>query len=206
MDLAEILYNLQEVPGFAECIARMRNGDIEGTYAELDFGRMLYLRQIRFRYVVPRGRTGSDSDIEVVYPNGLVVCGDAKCKIESTEFSWKTIDYTLEAARSQLPDDRPGIVFVKLPPRWLEIPHFADICVAVASDFLRTTRRVVSVKYYTAQITFVDGALQFQQFAQEISNPITDFGNFHNWNILHMVDSIPPWWKRIILYPDGKAR
>ena len=42
MLLAEALYNLQNVPGFDECITRMRDGDIEGTYAELDFGRMLF--------------------------------------------------------------------------------------------------------------------------------------------------------------------
>ena len=212
MDLAEILYNLQNVSGFDQCIAKMREGDIEGTYAELDFGRMLYRRQIPFRYVVPRGLKGSDYDVEVIYPNGLVVCGDAKCKIEATEFSAKTIDDTLEAARRQLPNDRPGIVFVKLPPRWMEIPRFADICVAVARGFLRTTRRVVSVKYYTAPITFRDGALHVQHFAKEISNPLTDFEAFHDWDILPMMimppewNGIPPWWKRVILPRDGEAR
>src|SRR6266446_2875642 len=138
MDLAELLYNLQNVRGFDECIARMRDGDIEGTHAELDFGRMLYLQQIPFRYVVPSGRKGSDYDIEIIYWNGLVVCGDAKCKVEATEFSAKTIDNTLEKAQRQLPDNRPGIVFVKVPPKWIEIPNFANICVAVARDFLRT--------------------------------------------------------------------
>jgi hypothetical protein len=55
IDLAEILYNLQDVSGFDECISRMRDGDIEGAYAELDFGRMLYLNSIKFRYVAPQG-------------------------------------------------------------------------------------------------------------------------------------------------------
>jgi hypothetical protein len=32
MDLAEVIYNLQRVPGFDECLTRMRDGDIEGTY------------------------------------------------------------------------------------------------------------------------------------------------------------------------------
>ena len=31
MDLAEVIYNLQPVPGFDECITRLRDGDIEGT-------------------------------------------------------------------------------------------------------------------------------------------------------------------------------
>jgi hypothetical protein len=212
MDLAELLYNLQNVPGFDECIARMRNGDIEGTHAELDFGRMLYLHKIRFRYVIPSGLKGRDYDVDVIYPNGLAVCGDAKCKVETTEFGTKTIDDTLEKARSQLPADRPGIVFVKLPPKWMEIPNFATISAAVARDFLRTTKRVVSVKYYTSPITFIDDMLKVQHAFQEVSNPITDFGNFQNWNIFRINlmrpewNGMPPWWQRIIFYPDGKVR
>ena len=31
IDLAEVIYNLQTVTGFDNCIARMRDGDIEGT-------------------------------------------------------------------------------------------------------------------------------------------------------------------------------
>jgi len=213
MDLAELLYNLQNVSGFDECITRMRNGDIEGTYAELDFGRMLYIHQIRFRYVVPSGVRGSSYDVDVIYPNGLPVCGDAKCKSEATEFSAKTIDYTLGKARGQLPDDRPGIVFVKLPPKWMEIENIADVCGAIARDFLRTTRRVVSVKYYTNPLMFIDGMFRIQHVFMEISNPITDFGHFHDWDIFHTYvmhpewkNGMPPWWQRIMFYPDGEVR
>jgi hypothetical protein len=48
MMLAELLYNLQHIPGFDECITKMRDGDIEGTHAELDFGRMLYIHEFDF--------------------------------------------------------------------------------------------------------------------------------------------------------------
>ena len=43
IDLAEVIYNLQRVQNFDNCIARMRDGNIEGTAAELDLGRMLYV-------------------------------------------------------------------------------------------------------------------------------------------------------------------
>ena len=91
IDLAEVLYNLQHVPGFDDCIAKMRNGDIEGTYAELDLGRMLYLNQVYFRYVVPQKVKGLDYDVEVEYPDGVIACAEAKCSIESTELSANTI-------------------------------------------------------------------------------------------------------------------
>jgi hypothetical protein len=212
MDLAELLYNLQHVVGFDECITRMRDGDIDGTYAELDFGRMLYLHQIKFRYVVPSGLKGSDYDVDIIYPNGLAVCGDAKCKVETTEFSWKTIDGTLETARSQLPDEKPGIVFVKIPPKWMETANSANLCHAVGREFLRTTKRVVSVKYYASPLTFMNGVLGIHHAFMEISNPITDFGNYQNWDIFRKNalppewNGMPPWWQRIMFYPDGKPR
>jgi hypothetical protein len=213
MDLAELLYNLQHVAGFDECIKRMRDGDLEGTYAELDFGRMLYIHKINFRYVIPSGVKGHSYDVLIRYPNGLTVCADAKCKAEATEFSAKTIDDTLEKARSQLPDDQPGIVFVKLPPRWMEITNCADVCGAVARDFLRTTKRVVSVKYYSAPIMFIDGSLRIQHAFMEISNPITDFGHFKDWDIFDTYamhpdwkNGMPTWWQRIMFYPDGVPR
>jgi hypothetical protein len=146
MDLAEVIYNLQPVPGFDECITRMRAGDIEGAYAELDFGRMLYLKKVPFRFVVPQGTTGRDYDIEIEYPNGTIASADAKCKIEGTDFSSNTIENTLKKARKQLPDSMPGIVFVKVPPRWIADANSVATMLEVARSFLRGTQRVVSVK------------------------------------------------------------
>jgi hypothetical protein len=167
MDLAEVIYNLQLVPGFDESITRMRDGDIEGTYAELDFGRMLYLNNVPFRFVVPQGTTGFDYDIEVEYPNGVIASADAKCKIEGTDFSANTIENTLKKARKQLPDDVPGIVFVKVPPRWIADEKCIAATLEVARSFLRTTRRVVSVKFYSSPITFSNNVLRHDHAYKE---------------------------------------
>jgi hypothetical protein len=148
IDLAELLYNLQLVEGFDDCLDRMRQGDIEATYAELDLGRMLFWHHVLFRYVKPTGVTGADYDVDIIYPNGLHICGDAKCKVEGTDFNARSIGYSLSKARKQLPDDQPGIVFVKIPPRWYNEPNFIKLASAAALEFLRTTRRVVSVKFY----------------------------------------------------------
>jgi hypothetical protein len=52
---------------------------------------------------------------------------------------------------------------------------------------------VVSVKYYTSPITFIDGSLKAQHAFKEVSNPITDFGAFHDWDIFRMI-AMPPEW------------
>jgi len=212
MDLAEVIYNLQSVPGFDECITRMRDGDIEGTYAELDFGRMLYLNQVPFRFVVPQGTTGFDYDIEVEYPNGIIASADAKCKIESTDFSENSITNTLKKARKQLPDDSPGIVFVKVPPRWIVSSEITAAMLDVARSFLRGTRRVVSVKYYSSPITLTKNMLRHDHAYKEISNPLTDFGDNADWSIFKKfilppeMNGMPPHWQRLIFFPDGKPR
>jgi hypothetical protein len=146
IDLSELLFNLQHVLGFDDCLSRMKAGDIEGTFAELDLGRMLFWHHVQFRYVRPSGIKGYDYDVDIAYPNGLFACGDAKCKIEGTDFNAKSIRNSLDAARKQLPDGRPGIVFVKIPPRWMREREFVRLSTSTALDFLRSIRRVVSVK------------------------------------------------------------
>jgi hypothetical protein len=108
IDLAKVIYNLQHVPGFDACIARMEAGHVEDTFAELDLGRMLFLNEVLFRFVVPRGVKGKDYDVELTYPDGTIACADAKCALEGSDFTAKSIANKLEKARQQLPADRPG--------------------------------------------------------------------------------------------------
>src|SRR5665213_1914846 len=43
--LAEMLVNLQNVPGFEHPVAQMRNGQVESGFAELDCGKLLYVNE-----------------------------------------------------------------------------------------------------------------------------------------------------------------
>jgi hypothetical protein len=105
VDFAELLYNLQDIPGFYVCIDRIRRGTLEPTYAELDLGRMLYCGGVEFRFVEPQQQKGLDYDIEIRLPDGVLVCADAKCKVDSTDFSVDTVRRSLEKARTQFPTD-----------------------------------------------------------------------------------------------------
>jgi hypothetical protein len=212
IDLSELLYNLQDVLGFDECIRRMRNGDIEGTYAELDFGRMLYLNQVPFRFVVPQQIRKRDYDIEILYPNGVIACADAKCKVETTEFTENGIRNVLKEAREQLPNDRPGIVFVKTPARWISDPLTVAAMLSRARRFLGGVRRIVSVKFYASPVVLRDNVMMHQHAYKEISNPRTDFGDGLNWDIFKKFDlppeynGMPPHWQRILFFPDGRPK
>ena len=216
VDLGELLFNLQHVGGFDECIKRMRDGNIEGTYAELDLGRMLYQSDIAFRFVVGSGKKGDDFDIEITFENDIVVCADAKCKIEATQFSEQTVLNSLHHARNQFPKNKPSIIFVKIPPRWLaERPDIKERLTKVADDFLRGTGRVVSVKYYISNIQWENGHVLHIQAFQEINNHnlINRFDPSRNWDMFEETDEtsgpngfenfsdVPIRWRRLIYYP-----
>jgi hypothetical protein len=222
VDFAELLFNLQHVEGFDDCIKKMRAGDVEGTYAELDLGRMLYQSSVDFRFVITSGQKGDDFDIEIRLNDGTVVCADAKCKIESTDFSERTVLNSLHRARTQFPGRRPSIVFMKVPPRWL-IEHDGPVGTVkvlltnVANKFLRSTGRVVSVKYYVSLIHWEAGHVTHIQAFEEINNhnAANRFDPSRNWDMFEEANEnitpneggefsdVPERWRRLMYYPQG---
>lgn len=213
MDLAELLYNLQYMPGFDECILRMRQGDIEGTLAELNIARLLFLNKVPFRFVIPQGAKKKDYDFDILCPNGQVACADAKCKIDDTNFSENGIRNVLKDARKQLPNDKPGIIFIKTPEHWLANDDFRNKALLVARRFLGGVRRIVSVKFYVEPISFVGNVMRIDLAYKEESNKKTDFGDNVDWNLFRKhnlppeANGMPPHYKRIILsrFRIGKA-
>ena len=187
----------------------MYEGNIEGTLAELDFGRMLFINKVPFLFVILQDVKKLDYDFEILYPSGIVACADAKCKIEATTFTENGIRNVLNEARKQLPNERPGIVFVKVPARWLEDPNFVPLSIQCARKFLGGVPRVVAVKYYCSPVVWANNVLIIRHAFKEVSNPITEFGNNLNWDIFQKGEfppewnGSPPWWQRFFCFPTG---
>ena len=79
--------------------------------------------------------------------DGLVARADTKCKIDSTVLSKNTILNALKEARSQLPDDQPGIVLIKFPANWLKADGHVGTTLEATNEFFRANTRVVSVGF-----------------------------------------------------------
>ena len=213
VDFAELLLNLQDIPGFDNCIDRMQHGVIESTFAELDLGRMLYSGNVDFRFVEPQQKKGLDYDIEITLSDGLVVCADAECKVEATDFSVDSVRRSLEKARTQFLKDRPSIIFMKVPHRWFEEPIHSVSLNSIAETFLRGTGRIVSVKFYVSHIGYRDKALRHDHAFKDISNPNNRFDSSRDWNMFAEPtakggwNGMPPRWKRLLFFPnDGPTR
>jgi len=177
IEFAENLLNLQHIDGFGACMTQMRGGGnkIESTCAELDFGRFLYIHDVEFRFIEPQMTKGADYDFDIIYPDGLTVAADAKCKFESASIKLAGVQRSLRRARGQLPKDRPGIVFVKIPQLWIGDPETARELVNVARTFMATTSRVVSVKFYVSQLTIGNGDLLHRHAIRELTNDACRF-------------------------------
>jgi hypothetical protein len=206
LDFAETLFNLQHIQGFDDRVNQMRAGQIEASFAELDFGRFLHLHDIAFEFVKPSGVKGRDYDCRVEYADGREACADAKCRLEGTEMRAETIRNSLITARSHnLPSDKPGIIFVKVPQAWLEQDEMRKGIHAVADGFLRNTGRIVSVVVYaTAVIELKQQAVMLMRHRfNEFVNGSHRFEMNRNWAIFRD-DKVPeerggahPKWTRL---------
>jgi hypothetical protein len=210
IELAENLFNLQNVEGFDACIEQMKAAaeKIESSCAELDFGRFLYIHDVGFRFVVPQQRRGNDYDFEVTYPDGLTVPADAKCKFENTDP--ESVRNSLIKARKQLPKDRAGMIFVKIPQSWIEEVEVAKALVSVANDFLRHTDRVVSVKFYVSQLEAINNRILHRHGLREVTNVNSRHHAGRNWDLFTNYyvppswNGMPPKWQRIFFFPKTR--
>jgi len=207
LDFAENLFNLQHIEGFDDRVEQMRTGSLEATFAEFDFGRFLYIHDIDFKFVTPCGVAGKDFDYKIRYADGREVCADAKCRLEGTEMRAETILNALRKARTNnLPQDEPGAVFVKVPQSWLEDETVRRGIYATVGDFLRNTKRVVTVVIYAVVVKELKEEkmmLMRHQF-HEFSNPDHRFDQSQSWVLFRDYKvpdewgGMPPKWHRII--------
>jgi len=212
VELAESLYNLQHIPGFDDCIEQIRAGGdkIQSACAELDFARFLYIHEVDFHFVVRKMRKGEDYDFELTYPDGLKVPADAKCKFETTKIDPAGIHKSLKKAKGQLPKDRPGIIFIKVPQSWISDLEVAKEMVNVGKDFLKTTGRIISVKFYVSQLQTVNKMVMHRHALREITNSDSRFHDGRNWDLFtdYPVPSswngMPPKWQRLFFFPNSR--
>jgi hypothetical protein len=209
VDLAELLFNLQNIEGVEKCIDQLKTAkQIETTIAELDVARMLYINDHYFWFNPPGGVEGSDFDFLLMYPNGMLAAIEAKCNIESETFNPATIRNALLKAKKQLPTNIPGIIFVKIHGKVFAQPDFQKDSQRVAIAFLRNTERVASVKFYCEQITYVNGIIGQTHAFWEITNPNHRFSHDMDWNLLtnwrpqqQKWNMLPGKWVKLMYFP-----
>lgn len=197
LQLAEMLFNLQGIEGIDQCLDRLFSGQIEATMAELGFGMFMRMQGANFRYVSPSGVMGQDYDIELIYPDGLTACGDIKCKLDGSAFSKAGLLSTLKKARKQLPPDRPGIAFVKVPQEWVARDTgnlgLGDDIDDLLDEFFRSTKRMVLVAFYSKLTTDRPEGTAINHICRQFENRLSRFVRPGTWGLFDVDRQLPGW-------------
>ena len=217
VDLAESLFNLCRIRGFSDCIERMKTAkNPEPSMAELHIGKMLYANDWSFRFIVPQGKRGDNYDLQIRCHN-QTVCADVKCKINSLVPDSNTITNTLKDSRTQLPADKAGVFFVKIPQEWMKHAGWEKATVQGAKDFfLQGTGRIVSVAFYAEPIHLLGNIAQQGHHFYEVVNPRRRFGRNIDWKFFQRWlpanvgapnsgswNAMPPKYIRLFQFPKG---
>jgi hypothetical protein len=153
--LAEMLLNLQDVPGFVGCLKLLAGGQIEAAYAELEAAKYLVMAGVRFEINKASGRKKSDYDLKVWFQNGEIGCAETKCKSEGNPLREETVLNSLTQARKQLPDNFPGVIFMKIPEDWNSNQDMGDCIRPAVNKFLRGSETVVAVELFESKYQMI---------------------------------------------------
>jgi hypothetical protein len=187
---------------------------VEASLAELEIGRMLYVHDYKFQFNERQAVKRRDYDLEIQLDRWSV-CADVKCKLEITPITATTIISTLEKGRAQLPDNRPGILFVKVPQKWSNRYLYPQLIAdSTRRFFMRGSGRIASVKFYMASLEMGEnGYISQTHKFMEIANPRNRFDRDRSWELFTrrastgippaMATAMPSKWLRLQNFPDS---
>ena len=202
--LAEALFNLQEVEGFAGVHTRLLAGELEPCIGELDAAGFLKRRRERIRFVIPRGSLGDDYDL-VMSRDEIDICCEVKVKLEAETLTEKGAFNSLEQARRQLPKDKPGLIFLRVVGNTnrADLRSKAELIQRAVQRLFAQTQRVVRVILLTRVYEYVEGYQMARDLWRTIPNskskyPVTLLDEFKHKHII--VDLHSPDWTYMAPY------
>ena len=148
VELGEMLFNLQAVPGFHARLEALKTKDLTSAVGELDAAKLLACSEIPFSFVEPSGQRGLDYEARVHLPSGRIGSCEVKTKSEETCMTDRTILNSLKDAGKQVPKDAPLIVFLKIPNHWLTDPGLKGATDTATTKFFRDYGRAIAVVFF----------------------------------------------------------
>lgn len=190
--LAEMVFNLQEIPGFGSRLRRLPLVDLESAVAELEGARLLALSDLPIKFVDESAQQGAIYDVEVDLPAGGPTCCEMKCKMEKTLLRKEAIEKSLKkAAHRQLPSSSPGIVFLKIPEDWVAEPRIGEIVDSAVHHFFQNYKRVIAaIVFWEEWHQLQNGPLLRLAKFREMTNYKSRFHDPKNVGLLKSYDQI----------------
>jgi len=150
--LGECLYNLQQIEGYANQLARLKSiEDIESIVAELEGAKLFFRRGINIEFNHPVGVKGSDYDLKVKVDSGEYIPCEVTCAQEGTPFSDSILLNKLRAKNDQLPKETAGLLIIKIPESWVSDSNCVNKVQASLSRFFSNSKRIGCVMFIWEQ-------------------------------------------------------
>lgn len=143
--LAKAIFNLRHVEGFAEHTKTLAQGNLESCTSDLKVFAHLFRVGLRFRIVSPTGKKGLDYDLEILNDDEFNIPCEVKSKAEEVELTQTTVLNSLKQACTQLPNDRGGIIFLKIPDDWVHNEEISRVIQSALNRFFGQSKRVIAV-------------------------------------------------------------
>ena len=149
--IGESLFLLRSCSGFDEICRRLATREMRPAYFELLAAKTFFRHGFDIEAKPEVGRLKEDFDF-------IAARGDLRINVEVTalqerEFNETTLLNALNGKRTQLPKDKPAVIFCTLPFGWeaamVERPDWLE---TVARRFLRGTRRINNLVINMEQI------------------------------------------------------
>jgi len=190
-NLADMLFNLWNVKGFSNCCDEFLTGHLQSAMSVLYAGMLLKQQGYAFSFRSRSMTLGKDYDIELYYSDGRPACLEVKTRYPTHAITSTELKKRLEEFRKQLPDDKPGIIFMEIPNEWLDgidtpDPHLADFVREGARRFVGNTEAVVLVVFYVLVKEFENGQAGIISHAtHEVVNEKHRFDRQKNWRLFY---------------------
>lgn len=195
LELAEMLLNLQSVSGFNDPLNKLRDDKVETAFAALEAAKLLHRSKTPFAFVAPTGATKANYDIEAFPRNGPAVPIEAKCKLISTAVGESGVKSTLERARTQLPERRPGVIMLRIPREWGGEDFLTNRFGQLAGKLLRNSSRVAGVIAFSNTFIAQGGLHTTYHVVRDIWSERPEFAEAPRWRLVRsgVYDETDTW-------------
>lgn len=174
---AEMLYNLQFIPGIQDVFKKFGKEDFESIFIELEFAKYIYRSGRYFRFNTPVGIKGQDFDIIIEINNNEAV-GEIKSKLESNDFAPKKIIQTIKDAKKQLPSNQQNLIFIKIPEIWGQDEQKMDVLCLEIKNYIDKSERILTIIFlWNIWVVQESGDFILYILTQEVRNTHSELEN-----------------------------
>ncbi len=202
--LAETLFNLQDLDGFQSIHSRLLTGELEPCIGELEAASFLKRHGEKVRFIIPEGLLGENYDLEMSR-DAVTICCEVKIKLEAAALTEKGLYNSLEHARKQLPKNKPGLIFLRVVGNKTnsELQAKANLVQPAIRRLFRQTRRIIGVVLLTRMYEHMEDQTTAWNLWRTIPNLKSDYSmllldNFPNEDV--NVDRKSPLWTYLNKY------